>query len=151
MKSPSFLNYENLKFGKFSQLLKAKFQNNEKSSSVEELINEITSPKFEKKLKNLVKNNLAKYYSQRTIEKVLNETSFRIINNENEIFEDEPGIEISEPEINYIVENEKIDEILKVQKRVPSIQSVKYIFSYLLISSSLRTKKKWISKPLCLG
>jgi len=31
------------------------------------------------------------------------------------------------------------------------IQSVKYIFSYLLISSSLRTKKKWISKPLCLG
>jgi hypothetical protein len=119
MKSPSFLNYENLKFGKFSQLLKAKFQNNEKSSSVEDLINEITSPKFEKKLKILVKNNLAKYYSQRTIEEVLNETSFLILNNENEILDDEPGIEIPEPKINYIVEDEKIDEILKVQKRVP--------------------------------
>jgi len=119
MKSPSFLNYENLKFGRFSQLLKAKFQNNEKSSSVEDLKNELTSPKFEKKLKILVKNNLAKYYSQPTIEKVLNETTFLILNNENEILDDEPLGEIPEPEINYIVEDEKIDEILKIQKRVP--------------------------------
>jgi hypothetical protein len=41
----------------------------------------------------------------------------------------------------------KNEEVILIQ----CIQSVKYIFSYLLISSSLRTKKKWISKPLCLG
>jgi hypothetical protein len=120
MKSPSFLNYENLKFGRFSQLLKAKFQNNVKSSSVEDLINELTSSEFEKKLKILVKNDLARDYSLQTIEEGLNKISFFILQeNEIETPFNEPRNEIPEPKIKYIVENEKIDEILKVQKRVP--------------------------------
>jgi hypothetical protein len=66
MKSPSFLNYENLKFGRFSQLFKAKFQNNKKFSSAEKLKEELASPDFEEKLKALVKNDLAKNYSSHT-------------------------------------------------------------------------------------
>jgi len=120
MKSPSFLNYGNLKLGRFSQLLKTKFQNNKKSSSTEKLKEELSSPDFEGKLKALVKNDLAKNYSRHTIEEVLNEISFLILeDSEIEISIDNSGIEIPEPEINYIVGDEKMDEVFKVQNRIP--------------------------------
>ncbi len=120
MKSPSFLNYENLKFGRFSQLLKGKFLHNEKSSSVEKLKEELSSSEYDKKLKILIKNDLASDYNFQTIEEVLSKISFLIIHdNEIETLDNEPRIEIPEPEINYIVEDEKMDEVFKVQNRIP--------------------------------
>lgn len=66
MKSSTFFSYENFKIGKFSELLKAKFQSIEKSSNAKVLREEITSIKFVDKLKVLVKNDLDK-----TIEPIL--------------------------------------------------------------------------------
>lgn len=120
MKSPSFFNYENFKHGRFSQLLKAKFKNNEKSSSIEKLKKELSSSKFEEKLKILVKKELTKDYSLQTIKEVLSKTSFFILQeNEIEALDNEPEIEIPELEINYLVEDKKMDEVFKVQNRVP--------------------------------
>lgn len=129
MKSPSILNFENLKFGRFSKLLKAKIPNNEKSSSAEDLRSEITSPEFEEKIKLLVKKDLSKYYKPQTLDQVLHESTFLILNNyEDEVIEDEFETEIIEDELeseheilkdNFIFGDEKLDEISKIQSRIP--------------------------------
>jgi hypothetical protein len=53
-------------------------------------------------------------------DEVLNEISFFILeDSEIETSIDDPGTKIPEPEINYIVEDEKMDEVFKVQNRIP--------------------------------
>ncbi|MFN4764596.1 hypothetical protein ACKGJN_15815 [Gillisia sp. Q332] len=120
MKPGSFFNHQKIRFELLNQLLNRKFRNGKKSSSTEKLKEELSSQAFEEKLKALVKKDLAKNYSRHTIEEVLSEISFFILeDSEIETSIDDPGNEIPEPEINYIVEDEKMDEVFKVQNRIP--------------------------------
>ncbi len=135
MKLFPFFNNESFNIGRFSHLLRALFQNIEKSSSAEDLRDEITSPEFEEKIKLLVKNDLRKHYYSETIEQVLNKVSFIISNNEDEIIDDEIETEKESSRDKYIVADEKQDEIFKVYSRVPGwFQKPHQINSRILIA-----------------
>lgn len=134
MRALPFLRIENFRYKLLVQFLKRKSKETKVSTSTEDLITEITSKEYEEKIKSFVKQELFENYTQKTIEKVFQHVSFvvldatKVVAKQNgietifleqdlDILEDQ--IDLKESKSNYIVDDENIDEILKVKKRVP--------------------------------
>ncbi len=118
-------------FGNFFQFFKKKAQKEILPISVEDLKDQITSPEYEEKLKMLLKEDLLRRYEKGTVEKVINNLSFLLYEDnpleellekeeeEQEIKIDQQEINLEEPETNYLLDGEKKNEVDKIENRIP--------------------------------
>ena len=119
------------RFGNFFQIFKKKTQKKILPISVEDLKNEVTSPEYEEKIKMLLKKDLLSRYEKGTVQKVIDALSFLVYEDipieevlekeeeeqETEIYQQE--INLEEPEVKFILDGEKKNEVYKIENRIP--------------------------------